>query len=121
MHEIGLMQQMVKDALDHAMSVGAHHVQRMTVRVGAESGVVPDVIMMAFEVATRDTIAEGAELQIEHVPVVCYCAACDLEFTPADELHECPCCHQIMAEVRRGREFELASLEIEDSQVVAQN
>ncbi len=69
MHEIGLMQQMVKDALDHAMSVGAHHVQRMTVRVGAESGVVPDVIMMAFEVATRDTIAEGAELQIEHVPV----------------------------------------------------
>jgi hydrogenase nickel incorporation protein HypA/HybF len=114
MHEIGLMQRMVEVALNHAASAGARHVQRVTVRVGAESGVVPDVITFAFDVATRGTIAEGAELQIEDVPIACFCAACDLDFAPADALHECPSCHRLGAEVRRGREFELASLEIED-------
>ena len=113
MHEIGLMQRMVEIALERAASAGAQHVQRVTVRVGAESGVVPDVITLAFDVATRGTIAEGAELRIEDVPLVCFCKTCDLEFAPADALHECPRCHQIGAEVRRGHEFELASLEIE--------
>jgi hydrogenase nickel incorporation protein HypA/HybF len=112
MHEIGLMQRMVEVALEHAASAGARQVQRVTVRVGAESGVVPDVITLAFEVATRGTIAEGAELRIEDVPIACFCTACDLEFAPADALQECPSCHRLGAEVRRGREFELASLEI---------
>ena len=114
MHEIGLMQRMVEVALERAASAGAQHVQRVMVRVGAESGVVPDVITLAFDVATRGTIAEGAELQIEDVPIACFCASCALDFAPADELHECPRCHRLGAEVRRGREFELASLEIRD-------
>jgi hydrogenase nickel incorporation protein HypA/HybF len=114
MHEIGLMQRMVEVALDRAASAGARHVQRVTVRVGAESGVVPDVIILAFEVATRGTIAEGAQLQIEDVPIACFCAICDLDFAPADALHECPICHRLGAEVRCGNEFELASLEIGD-------
>ena len=115
MHEIGLMQRMVEVALERAAGAGARHVQRVTVRVGAESGVVPDVIMFAFDVATRGTIAEGAVLQIEDVPLACFCLACDLEFAPADALHECPRCHRLGAQVRRGQEFELASLEIEGS------
>ena len=112
MHEIGLMQQMVEIALERAASTGTQRVERVTVRVGAESGVVPEVITFAFDVATRGTIAEGAELRIEEVPLVCFCRACDLEFVPADALHECPHCRRIGAEVRRGHEFELASLEI---------
>jgi len=113
MHEIGLMQRMVEVALDRAAGAGARHIERVTVRVGVESGVVPEVIAFAFDVATRGTIAEGAELQIEDVPLACFCAACELEFAPADALHECPRCHRPGTEVRRGREFELALLEIE--------
>jgi hydrogenase nickel incorporation protein HypA/HybF len=116
MHEIGLMQRMVEVALDRAVGAGARQVQRVTVRVGAESGIVPDVILFAFDVATRGTIAEGAELQIEDVPLVCFCPACEWEFAPADALHQCPRCHRLGAEVRRGHEFELASLEIEGSE-----
>jgi hydrogenase nickel incorporation protein HypA/HybF len=112
MHEIGLLQHMVEVALDRAALAGARRVQRMTVRIGAESGVVPEVITFAFDVATRGTIAEGADIEIEHVRPGCFCAACGLEFEPEDALHECPQCHRIGAEVRRGREFELASLDV---------
>jgi hydrogenase nickel incorporation protein HypA/HybF len=103
---------MVEVALERAALAGAERVQRMMVRIGAESGVVPEVITFAFDIATRGTIAEGAQLEIEEVRLACFCAACCLEFEPQDALHECPQCHQTGAEVRRGREFELAQLEI---------
>ena len=112
MHEIGLLQHMVEVALDRAALAGARRVQHITLRIGDESGVVPEVIAFAFDVATRGTIAEGAELEIEEVRLACFCAACGLEFEPEDALHECPQCHQIGAEVRRGHEFELASLDV---------
>ena len=114
MHEIGLMQQALDRALAHAAGHGARHIHRVTFRIGDESGVVPDVIALAFDVATRGTLAEGAELAIERVPVACYCPACELEFLPAegDLLHGCLHCGRVGATVQHGREFELASLEV---------
>jgi hydrogenase nickel incorporation protein HypA/HybF len=112
MHEIGLLQRMVEVALDRAALGGAERIERMTVRIGVESGVEPEVIAFAFDIATRGTIAEGAELDIEEVRPVCFCAACGLEFEPQDALHECPRCHRTGAEIRRGREFQLASLDV---------
>ena len=112
MHEIGLMQHALDIALERAVTAGARHVHRVTMRVGVESGVVSDVLAFAFEVATRGTIAEGARLEIEDVPLICFCSLCDREFQPADALHECPGCGRPGALVRRGREFELASLDV---------
>lgn len=112
MHEIGLMQQALDVALEQAAGRGARHIEQITFRIGAASGVVPEVIEMAFEVATRGTIAEGAQLTIERVPLVCFCPACAYEFEPDDELlRACPRCQQPAAEVRQGSEFELVSLE----------
>lgn len=114
MHEIGLMQQALDLALAHAAGQGARHIHRVTFRIGDEAGVMPDVIAMAFDVATRGTLAEGAELAIEHVPVMCCCPVCQQEFLPAegDLLHTCLHCGRVGATVRCGREFELASLEV---------
>jgi hydrogenase nickel incorporation protein HypA/HybF len=81
-------------------------------RIGLESAVVPEVIEFAFDVATRGTIAEGAQLAIEDVSLACFCTACGLEFAPQDALHECPHCHRLGVEVRRGHEFELRSLDV---------
>jgi hydrogenase nickel incorporation protein HypA/HybF len=112
MHEIGMLQQALQQVLQQAGTRGAQRVERVTVRIGADSGVVPEVVALAFEVSARGTIAEGARLEIEHVPLVCYCGSCALEFEPADVLAECPRCGRISAQVRQGREFELAALEI---------
>jgi hydrogenase nickel incorporation protein HypA/HybF len=112
MHEIGLMQEALERALKYAAQRGAQQIDCVTMRVGAESGVELEVIEFAFPVLAQGTLAEGARLAIEHVPVICWCPACDCEFEPADALHECPKCRHPGAELRRGREFEVASLEI---------
>ena len=114
MHEIGLMRRALDVALEQAAQHGADRIHSITFRVGAESGVVPEVIELAFEVATEGTLAAGAQLAIDHVPLLCFCQRCRLEFQPCDGdlLHTCPRCGQEGAEVRRGREFEIASIEL---------
>ncbi len=112
MHEVGLMQDTLIIALRHATQEGARRVHRLTMRVGPLSGAVPEALEFAFDVLARGTMAEGARLEIERVPIVCYCPSCAQEFTADDFLCECPHCHAPSVEVRHGRELELASLEV---------
>lgn len=112
MHEVGLMQSTLALALERAAGEGAHRIHRLTMRVGALSGVVPEALEFAFDVLARGTIAEGAVLEMERVPIICYCPTCRLEFRADDLFCECPRCRHPSAEVRGGRELELASLEV---------
>jgi len=112
MHEVGLMESALAIALKRAGEEGAQRIHRLTMRIGPLSGVVPEALEFAFDVLTRGTIAEGAKLEVEHVPMMCYCSSCHLEFQPADLFCECPQCHDSRVKVQQGRELELASLEV---------
>jgi hydrogenase nickel incorporation protein HypA/HybF len=112
MHEVGLMQSALEMAFDHARQAGASRIHRMRLRVGALSGVVPEALTMAFVAATPDTPAEGAELIVEQIPVVCRCDKCDCEFYPDDVVYLCSNCGALNSCIQKGRELELASLEV---------
>jgi hydrogenase nickel incorporation protein HypA/HybF len=114
MNEVELMQRALDIAFQQAVQHGAQRIDKVTFRVGAESGVVPEVIEMAFAIAIQGTLAAGAQLAIDHVPLICFCPVCGQEFQPAsgDLLHTCPLCDNVGAEVRRGREFEITSIEL---------
>jgi len=112
MHEIGLMQEALDIAFEHAARHGAQRIERVTLRVGDASGVDAESLSLAFDVATGGTIAEGARLDVEHVAVVCYCTRCDLEFRPTDMLFACPRCQQVTIELRAGQTLELGSIEM---------
>ena len=112
MHEVSVMQSALDIAIDHAKQQNATRIHRISMRVGALSSVVPDSLEFAFEVVTQGTIAEGAKLEIERVAAVCYCPACQIEFEPKDVFYVCPQCGSLNVEVRKGRELELAYLEV---------
>ena len=112
MHEVSIMEEAVRMAVDAAKSAGASRVLALRLRVGTLSGVVPEALRFAFDVVCRDTMAEGASLEMESVPAACWCAACQAEFECADFFSECPRCHNLSGELRRGRELEIASVEI---------
>ncbi len=100
-------------ALESAKQAGGQRVLVIRLRVGALSGVVPEALQFAFEALAPGTPAEGAELAVEHVPACFWCATCANEFTADDLFAECPRCHTPSAELRAGRELQVASLEIE--------
>ena len=112
MHEVGMMQQILDMAVERAKGEGAQHINEVHMRVGAEAGVEPESLTLAFDTAKKGTIAEDARLEVEDIPTLCYCANCNIEFHPVDALHECPECHQSNCEVRQGKEFELAYLDV---------
>jgi len=112
MHEVSLMQDTLILAVAEAKKAGGSRIHRLMMEVGPLSGVVPEALTFAFDILAKGTMAEGAALEIEPVPIVCYCAACGREFTPPDMLCECPDCGTPSLNVRRGREMQLRSLEV---------
>ncbi len=114
MHEVSLMEQTLEIALENARQQGANKINRLKMRIGEMSGVVPEALEFAFDVVTQGTIAQGAILEIESVPVVCYCSHCQREFSPTDVFYQCPTCEQFSQKVISGKEIELTSLELSD-------
>ena len=112
MHELSLMQSALDIAMEHAGKAGADRIVSLTLRIGAMSGVVPDALEFAFDVLKADTIAHDARLLIDTVPVVCRCARCERDFEAGDLVYVCPSCGRRSADVRSGREMELASMEV---------
>ena len=113
MHEVGLMQDALRIALDRARAEKAARILAVRMRIGVLSGVVPDALSFAFECLSRGTPAEGGRLEIEDVPVACWCAACREEFPSPDLGFACPACGATAAGIRRGREIEVASIDLE--------
>jgi hydrogenase nickel incorporation protein HypA/HybF len=111
MHEVSIMTEALRMAVDAAKSAGATRVRKLRLRIGSLSGVVPDSLRFAFDVARRGTMAEGATLEIDSVPAACWCATCQAEFECVDFFNECPRCHNVSGELRRGRELDIAAVE----------
>lgn len=112
MHEVGIIQNTLEMAVKAAKDSGASSIHQLRLRVGALTGVVPEALEFAFEVVRQGTIAAEAQLEVERIPATCWCAGCQAEFAAEDLIYECPRCHRLSSELRRGREIELASLEV---------
>jgi hydrogenase nickel incorporation protein HypA/HybF len=112
MHEVGIMMNTLEAAEKAARSSGATCIHELRLRIGRMTGVVPEALESAFEVVRQGTLAAEARLMIETVPASCWCARCQEEFVSEDLLSECPRCHELSGELRRGLELELVSLEI---------
>ncbi|HTQ11258.1 MAG TPA: hydrogenase maturation nickel metallochaperone HypA [Fimbriimonadaceae bacterium] len=114
MHEVGIITQAVDIAVDAARRSGAERVVRLKLRVGEYSGAVPDALAFGFDVVTKGTIAEGAMLEIERVPALCRCDACDREFRPEGPVFFCPHCGVPSSTILSGRELDVAEIEVAD-------
>src|ERR1039457_7259340 len=112
MHEVSIMESAVQMAVDAAKSAGASRVRGFRLRVGTLIGGGAGGLGFTFYVVSLDTIAEGTSLEMESVPAAGWCSVCRVEFACADFISECPRCHNPNGELRRGRELEIPSVEI---------
>jgi hydrogenase nickel incorporation protein HypA/HybF len=112
MHEAGLAQTALEIAAGRARERGATRIHRLVLRVGDLSGVVPDALRFALHALSPGTIAGGADLEIDVVPVECHCPNCDHSFRPTDVIYACPDCGAVSSDVRQGHELVLHSMEV---------
>lgn len=113
MHELSLATAMIEQLENALEREGGSRIQRITVRIGALSGVEREPFEFAFPLAAEGTAAEGCRLEIEETPVTIECAACGKtgEAEPIDL--SCPHCGAADTQVTGGREFTVRQMEIE--------
>ena len=111
MHEVSLMMSIMDTALKTAEQEKAKTINRIALQIGAKSGVVIDSLEFAFEMVSKNTIAEKATLEIESIPLRGECLGCGHQFEAAKFL-VCEKCGNF-AKVISGQELNIKSIEVE--------
>jgi hydrogenase nickel incorporation protein HypA/HybF len=114
MHELPVTQSILDIAQRHAQTAGARRVLSVQLVIGRLTGFVDDSIQFYFDFLSRDTLAEGARLSIQRIEPLARCRSCGVEYTPPESrLWTCPTCEALGGDVIAGREFYVASIEVE--------
>jgi hydrogenase nickel incorporation protein HypA/HybF len=110
MHEYSLVRALADRVEAEARSRQAVAVHRLTVAIGAVSGVEPALFETAFSLCREGVLAD-AELEIRRVEAAWSCPACGKEI-PADAALRCACCG-VDAKLAGGDELILEQIEME--------
>jgi hydrogenase nickel incorporation protein HypA/HybF len=110
MHEMSIAEGVLQAVLDAAGACGARRVERVELLVGQMRLVVPEALVMAWQVIGEGTIAAGAELNIVETPMQAKCRQCDREFAPRIDNYLCPGCGQADVDIFAGDDIILKAV-----------
>jgi len=113
MHELSITESVLNLALEKAREANVAKITRINLVTGELSGVVAECIQFYFDIISKDTVADGAELSIRVTPTMLHCDKCDKDFSPTDGRWTCPTCNEIALDIVSGRECYMESLEVE--------
>ena len=113
MHELAIADSVVQIASRHA---NGRRVTKVCLKVGHLRQVVPSALTFSFELVAQGTPVEGAQLEMEEVPVTGRCRRCGAESRPESFPLQCVNCKDYDLEVLEGEELYVESLEIEEDQ-----
>ncbi len=113
MHELSITQSMVELALDEGKKAGAKRIGKISLIIGEMSGVVDESVKFYFDFLSKDTIAEGAQLDFKRIPMKARCKKCQNEFILNEFDWVCPKCKGSKLEIIGGDELRIESIEVE--------
>ncbi|HUH96338.1 MAG TPA: hydrogenase maturation nickel metallochaperone HypA [Anaerolineales bacterium] len=113
MHELPVTQSILEISLRHAQQAGAKRITDLYLLIGQLSYVVDDSVQFYWDMIAKGTIAEGATLHFQRVPVEFLCLDCDRRYPVDGENLACPRCGSTRVKVASGDEFRLESIDVE--------
>jgi hydrogenase nickel incorporation protein HypA/HybF len=109
MHELSIANGIVEMCAECA---GDARVIRVRLEIGRLSAVLPDAVRFCFDVCARNTVVEGAELEIIETQGLALCRDCNHEVPMAALVGRCTCgsanLRVIAGEELRIKDMELA-------------
>ena len=76
MHEMSLAEGVLQLVEETARREGAKRVKLVVLEIGRMSSVQPEALSFCFDVVTRNSVLEGAALEIVDVPGAGWCMQC---------------------------------------------
>ncbi len=114
MHEMSICQGLLDQVERIAEEQRAARVDSIVLSIGPLSGVEPDLLSRAFEIARLHTVAENAVLEIRTGPVVVECRNCSTRGEAKVNHLVCPSCGDWQVDLLEGDELLLLRLEVSD-------
>ena len=111
MHELSIAESVVQIASRHA---DGRRVTKVYLKVGHLRQVVPSALTFSFELVAEGTPVEGAELEMEEIPVTGKCRECGSENQLTEFPLQCVVCGAFDLEILQGEELYVESLELEE-------
>jgi len=114
MHEVSIADSLLDISVRECRDKGFTKIGSIKVCIGKASGVMPEALLFAFDAMKAGTLAEGASLIIEEVPVSGHCNTCNTAFTVSEKyVLCCPHCSSESFTVDSGRELNIVELEVD--------
>jgi len=111
MHELTIITDILETAKQAARENNLKKINKIYLKIGKLQQVVPEMLEFSFQVVSRDTIAQGAALKIETIPIKVNCKACLKETIVKENIYICPACDRTHLEILTGKELMITSIE----------
>ena len=122
MHEMALMRNVVDMVLATCEGKDVGSVRKVYLTIGEMRDVIDEYVPSLFQYLARGTVAENAEVMIEHVPMMVRCQGPDDAHPCGEIFHidthdpktwECPRCHAYQRyRLFCGDEFRISKIEV---------
>jgi hydrogenase nickel incorporation protein HypA/HybF len=113
MHEMSLCEGVLRILEESALSQGFSRVKTVCLEIGALSGVEKQAMRFGFDVVMKQTLAEGATLEIIDIPGEAWCMPCAKKVQVSARFEACPECGSYQLQVTGGDEMRVKELEVE--------
>lgn len=113
MHEMSLCEGILQVLESESKKQGFERVKQVWLEIGELSGVEVDAMLFSFDAITRNSLADGAELNIIPIPGTAWCMQCAQQVAVKQRFDECPNCGSYQLQVTAGDEMKIKELEVE--------
>lgn len=113
MHELSLCESILQIIEQQAEAHEFTRVNKVWLEVGGLSCVEPEAMHFSFDAVMKNTVAEGAVLEIIEVPGLAWCKSCEKNVQIKQRYEPCPVCGDMALELKAGDQTRLKELEVE--------
>lgn len=111
MHELSITEEMLKLVQEQSAKAGISKVEKINMVVGELTGFVNDSIQFYFDIMSKDTVAENAQLVFKKIPGRLQCRNCKSTFELKFFDYICPNCEGTSMKLIAGNELLVESIE----------
>jgi len=113
MHEMSLAEGILQIVEDAAAKQGFKRVTEVRLEIGALSGVEVEALNFCLDMVLKDSIAEGARIELDKTPGLGYCLGCGENVLINALYDNCPKCGGYQVQATGGTEMRVKDLLVE--------
>ena len=115
MHEVSIANDIINIVRQNLTDPGIVRVKSVKLDLGEFSNIQPDSLRFGFQVLSAGTNLEGAQLDINLIPLTIKCSSCGNVSSTESGFFYCSLCGSNDVNVLSGKELKIVEIEIYDN------